>query len=82
MGVKGCFVSRCGTRNDGASKVNLFWDCSTVSLVQGLCEDPDEIGRRSNPILPYPNNLFSVTHVNNFAVIRSAFCASLINYLY
>jgi hypothetical protein len=48
VGMEG--LLRCA-RDDDVNKVNLFWDCSAYDKIHSHCEDPDEIGRRSNPSL-------------------------------
>jgi len=41
-------LRRFAPRKDSTSKVISFWDCSVHNQVIGHCEDPYEIGRRSN----------------------------------
>jgi len=39
MGLEDCHALLRRARNDGAGKVNLFWDCSVHDKAGGHCEE-------------------------------------------
>jgi hypothetical protein len=57
MRVWDCFSRLDRDRNDAASKFSSFCGCKVPDKVHSHCEEPDEIGLRSNPSIPVPGEV-------------------------